>query len=65
MFFEYRYLLWLLIVPLLLVALYVWRELSGRQPHLRVSKAEPWPAGGGRITMRSSMVKCSGIRHSG
>ncbi|MCQ2153778.1 MAG: VWA domain-containing protein [Bacteroidales bacterium] len=47
MFFEYRYLLWLLIVPLLLVALYVWRELSGRQPHLRVSKAEPWRAGGG------------------
>ena len=47
MFFEYKYLLWLLFVPLLLAALYVYRELSGRQPHLRVSKAEPWLAGGG------------------
>jgi Ca-activated chloride channel family protein len=44
--FEYPSLLWLLIVPLLLVALYVYRELAGRRPHLRVSTASPWLQGG-------------------
>jgi len=44
--FEYPALLWLLIVPLLLVALYVYRELAGRRPHLRVSTATPWLQGG-------------------
>ena len=44
--FEYPLLLWLLILPLLLVALYVYRELAGRRPHLRVSKAAPWMQGG-------------------
>ena len=44
--FEYPSLLWLLLVPLLLVALYVYRELAGRRPHLRVSKAAPWLQGG-------------------
>jgi Ca-activated chloride channel family protein len=44
--FEYPSLLWLLLVPLLLVALYVYRELAGRHPHLRVSKAAPWLQGG-------------------
>ena len=39
--FEYPSLLWLLLVPLLLVALYVYRELAGRRPHLRVSTAAP------------------------
>ena len=46
MFFEYPYLLWLLAVPVLLVAHYVWMELSGRKPHLRVSSSAPWKAGG-------------------
>lgn len=46
MFFEYPYLLWLLIVPFLLAALYVWQELTGRKPHLRVSAVTPWKAGG-------------------
>ena len=44
--FEYPALLWLLVVPLLLVALYVYRELAGRRPHLRVSTAAPWLQGG-------------------
>ena len=44
--FEYPSLLWLLIVPLLLVALYVYRELAGRRPHLRVSTVSPWLQGG-------------------
>ena len=42
MFFEYPKLLWLLAVPLLLIAHYVYLELSGRKPHLRVSAAAPW-----------------------
>jgi len=42
MFFEYPYLLWLLFVPLLLVGHYVWQELTGRRPHIRVSVDIPW-----------------------
>lgn len=42
MFFEYPNLLWLLAVPVLLIAHYVWQELSGRRPHLRVSTDIPW-----------------------
>ena len=44
--FEYPALLWLLVLPLLLVALYVYRELAGRRPHLRVSTSAPWLQGG-------------------
>lgn len=54
MFFEYPYLLWLLLLPLLLSALYVYRELSGRVPHFRVSKAEAW--NGGRSSALSFAV---------
>ena len=46
MFFEYPSLLWLLAVPLLLVAHYVYLELSGRKPHLRVSSSLPWLSSG-------------------
>ena len=46
MFFEYPKLLWLLAVPLLLIAHYLWLELSGRRPHLRVSTVMPWKEGG-------------------
>ncbi|MBR6346398.1 MAG: VWA domain-containing protein [Bacteroidales bacterium] len=46
MFFEYPYLLWLLVVPALLLCLYIWREVSGRTPHLRVSSLDQWTAGG-------------------
>lgn len=42
MFFEYPNLLWLLFIPALLAALYVWQELTGRRPHFRVSTATPW-----------------------
>ena len=44
--FEYPSLLWLLAVPLLLAALYVYRELAERRPHLRVSTSAPWRQGG-------------------
>ena len=46
MFFEYPGLLWLLALPLLLVAHYIYIELTGRRPHLRVSTSVPWNAGG-------------------
>ena len=46
MFFEYPKLLFLLLVPLLLVAHYLWQELTERKPHLRVSTVQPWKSGG-------------------
>ncbi len=46
MFFEYHKLLWLLVLPFLLVLLYLYREFKERRPHLRVSAAAPWKAGG-------------------
>jgi len=46
MFFEYPSLLWLLVLPLLLVAHYIYLELSGRRPHMRVSCAAQWLSGG-------------------
>jgi len=49
MFFEYPYLLWLLLIPLLLIARYVWLEIKDRRPHLRVSDADAWSAGGRSI----------------
>lgn len=47
MFFEYPSLLWLLLVPVLLAAFYIYRELASRVPHLRVSNAAPWLSSGG------------------
>lgn len=49
MFFEYPKLLWLLAVPALALALYVYRQVKGRSPHLRVSVAAPWLEGGNRL----------------
>lgn len=46
MFFEYPALLWLELVPVLLVCHYLWQELSGRRPHMRVSTIAPWKASG-------------------
>ncbi len=46
MFFEYPKLLWLMLVPVLLVLHYVWLELSGRHPHMRVSSSIPWTVRG-------------------
>ena len=42
MYFEYPGLLWLLAVPALLVLHYIYLELAGRHPHLRVSTSVPW-----------------------
>ena len=46
MFFEYPYLLFLLLVPVLLIARYLWLEVKEKRPHLRVSNADAWKAGG-------------------
>lgn len=42
MFFEYPKLLWLLVIPVLLLGHYLWTELTGRRPHMRVSAGAPW-----------------------
>ncbi len=49
MFFEYPKLLLLLAVPLLLLGLYVYRELTGRRSKLKVSSLIPWKTGGRSI----------------
>lgn len=46
MFFEYPKVLWLLAVPVLLIVHYLWLELSGRRPHVRVSASAPWTVSG-------------------
>lgn len=46
MFFEYPHLLWLLAIPLLLAALYIYREFKERSPHMRVPAIQPWMASG-------------------
>lgn len=46
MFFEYPHLLWLLVIPALLIVHYIYQELCGRRPHLRVSDIRYWKAGG-------------------
>ena len=49
MFFEYPHLLWLLAVPVLLIAHYIYLELSSRRPHMRVSSLTPWTLEGGSV----------------
>lgn len=49
MFFQNPDLLWLIVIPVLLLALYLYRELSGRRPHMRVSSLDQWNAGGGSM----------------
>lgn len=49
MYFEYPQLLWLLAIPVLLAALYVYRELAGKKPHLRVSSLTQWKQGGDSV----------------
>lgn len=49
MFFEYPGLLFLLIIPALLIARYIYLELSGRRAHLRVSSIKPWKSGGSSV----------------
>ena len=46
MFFEYPALLWLLVIPAFMLVHYVYIEVSGRRPHLRVPDIKFWKAGG-------------------
>lgn len=46
MFFEYPKLLFLLAVPVLMVLHYLYLELKGRNPHMRVSTIVPWKSSG-------------------
>lgn len=46
MYFEYPHLLWLLAIPVLLAALYIYREWAGKSAHLRVSSLDQWRSGG-------------------
>jgi Ca-activated chloride channel family protein len=46
MFFEYPVLLWLLVIPAFMLVHYVYIEVSGRRPHLRVPDIKFWKAGG-------------------
>ena len=55
MFFEYPKLLWLLALPVLLIAHYVYLELKGRRPHLRVPASAPW--------MKEGMSPLAVLRH--
>lgn len=50
MFFEYPKLLWLLLLPLLMVAHYLYIELRDRRPHLRVPTITPWKKGASPMT---------------
>lgn len=45
MFFDNPKILWLLLLPLLLVGHYIYLELTGRKPHLRVSASAQWLQG--------------------
>lgn len=56
MFFENPHILWLLALPLLLIAHYVYLEMTGRKPHLRVSTSIPW-------RQQDRMSALSVIRH--
>lgn len=49
MFFQYPKILWLLAVPVLLILHYIYREITGRSPHLRVSSSAPWKLNGSGI----------------
>ena len=42
MFFEYPKLLWLLLLLVLAVAIYIYREIKGLKPYLLVSSVAPW-----------------------
>ena len=46
MFFEYPALLWLLVIPAFMLVHYVYIEVSGRRPHLRIPDIKFWKAGG-------------------
>ncbi|MFA6335024.1 MAG: VWA domain-containing protein [Bacteroidales bacterium] len=53
MFFEYPNLLFLELLLIPVIALYVWREIKGAGPTIRVSTTAPWSGKGGRLKKAS------------
>lgn len=49
MFFEYKNLLWLLLLLIPMIAIYIYREVKGRKPYLLVSTIAPWSYKGGGV----------------
>ncbi|MDD3034145.1 MAG: VWA domain-containing protein [Bacteroidales bacterium] len=49
MFFEYPGLLYLELILIPLIALYLWREIRGASPSLRVASTAPWMGNGGKM----------------
>jgi len=49
MFFEYPDLLYLLLLLIPLAALYIWREVTGKYPTLRISSSLPFDGKGGHV----------------
>lgn len=49
MFFEYPKLLFLLAIPILLLAHYIWKELKDRIPQVEVSSSSQWTASGSSV----------------
>ena len=49
MFFEYPKLLFLEIIPLLLLALYIYRQVAGKVAHMRVSTVKPFDKSGNSV----------------
>ena len=56
MFFEYPHLLWLEFLLLPLLALYLWRELRGKQPSLTVSDTDQWDDKTGRLLVAARHI---------
>lgn len=49
MFFEYQELLWLELILIPLLLHYIYMEMKGRIPHMRVSSSLPWKGKGGYL----------------
>ncbi|MCK9628138.1 MAG: VWA domain-containing protein [Bacteroidales bacterium] len=49
MFFEYPGILYLELILIPFIALYIWREVRGASPSLRVASTAPWMGNGGKL----------------
>ena len=65
MFFEYPKLLYLALIIPLMILLYVWREIKGRQPYLTVSNISPWNFKKENLLKRILLSILKGARASG
>lgn len=56
MFFEYPEILWIELILIPVLGIYLWRELSGRNPYLLVSSLAPWEYRGSRFKKASRHI---------